>query len=182
MATGSLNDIIAALEELAADVEASVKNNPQNAGESIEGAFHRTNKLIQAAIPQKQQQNEWISQLNKICNDSKGDLIKVKDEDENALAHSDFTSVAQLTTNISERNSTPFNIQCNCPFELPTSKQPDAMLPSPKYVRCIYGCGLIFCSATCRKSCLRKHRPNCHALLQKDLLKKVGLHAPEELF
>lgn len=49
-------------------------------------------------------------------------------------------------------------------------------------VPCIHACGVLFCSATCRRKAARVHRGACGALAKRALLKRLGLGGSEELF
>lgn len=51
-------------------------------------------------------------------------------------------------------------------------------------VACIRGedCPARYCSARCRRSHARRHRPECEVVKRQEVLKRVGLAAPEELF
>lgn len=162
-----LSDIISALEQLATDVETKSRENPNDVEQTLEKAFARTTDLIRDAIPEEEQQSEWLSELS---------TIGVSRQGQSSHTNVPTIHVANKTSQSAESE------RCTCPVESKQISDSVTVQPSPSFVQCIHGCDSFYCSAACRKRHMREHRSKCHALKRKEVLRKIGLNSSEELF
>lgn len=170
MTMAYLGDIISALEQLATDVENKSRDNPDDVEQVLQKALTRTTELICDAIPEKEQRGEWLSELSSI-----GDSAKSQ------FSHTNTPKTSRVVPKNPALEGSDLE-QCTCPLKPEQIRNSPTVPPTLNFVQCIHGCDALFCSATCRKRRMREHRPKCHALKRKEVLKKVGLNSSEELF
>lgn len=156
-----ISDLISTLERIAADVQSTTVNRPDCVVDELDSAITTTTDIITKALPPEQCER-WLTELTSL-----------KSASPSAVASSSFGRTGSTTEH---------KASCNCPITCPQLRVSEATLPSEHHVRCIHGCGVVFCSATCRKKKARDHRPNCEALQRKKILSSLGLNAQPELF
>lgn len=160
---GDLSELISTLERIASDVKQACDESPQKL-DNLESTIATTARLIDGAngLPKEERQN-WLSDLATLANPTSAE-------------HESPGSVS-VTAKV---NREP--LLCNCPIDDFQFRGESNPLPTKKHVRCMHGCNLVFCSATCRKKRARTHRITCKALRQKRILSAIGLTGDEEMF
>lgn len=160
-----ISNLISALEELAEDVQTASKKTPTQLEDKLDAAILKTSSLIQTALSEEDRK-QWLSDLSTIAA-PKQDMVNL----EPSAATREATPAMRQDT-----------ISCDCPQDDLCFRNPSAPLPTSKHVRCMHGCHVIFCSATCRKRHARAHRAVCSSLQRKKVLASIGLTGDTELF
>lgn len=160
MEDDNLNNLISSLESLCSSLQETASHNPTNLDSKLGDAASQASRIIKSTFPPEQQAT-WLSELKSLT-------------DVTPQRGSEIHSESQKSPEDETRSDAKDELSCGC--DAPDSRSKERL------AECIYGCGALFCSPTCRKKNARGHARVCSVLERKKILRSLGLAADEELF
>lgn len=153
-------ELVGLLESLSESIQDAMAKTPAEVETELDRAGATVQQVISRAVPESERE-AWLAELQGITSGAR------------ATKAGSSAGPERGSVGVTEK-------KCCCDDVRNGTKERDGEeLP---FVECIHGCGLRFCTATCRKKQLRGHCRACPAIAKKALLRRMGITSDAELF